>query len=121
MPATLMCNYEYTCLPLLKGNLMCCVSACLYLFNLHHQLPHFAHADSSHEHSSTHMLQVAVHRVMQVPDVRVAFLSVMSALASGPKGVRFILMQFRENANRPELEHLTWRKLFKTIVDYCGR
>jgi hypothetical protein len=56
---------------------------------------------------------------MQLPDVRVSFLGVMTALAAGPKGSRFILAQFRQNASKAELEHFTWRKLFATIVAYC--
>jgi hypothetical protein len=65
------------------------------------------------------VLQVAVHSAMQLPDVRVSFLGVMTSLAAGPKGSRFILAQFRQNASKAELEHFTWRKLFATIVAYC--
>lgn len=65
--------------------------------------------------------QLAVHRCMQLPDVRAAFLAVMSSLASGPVGARFLLAQFAACAARPELEHLTWRTLFRTLVSYCGR
>jgi hypothetical protein len=56
---------------------------------------------------------------MQLPDVRVSFLGVMTALAAGPKGSRFILAQFRQNATKAELEHFTWRKLFATVIAYC--
>jgi hypothetical protein len=58
---------------------------------------------------------------MQLPDVRAAFLSVMASLASGPLGARLMLAQFAASAARPELEHLTWRTLFRTLVGYCGR
>ncbi len=55
-----------------------------------------------------------------VPDVSAAFLSIMAALATGPKGAAYILLQFRQNASHPELEHFTWRALFKSVMEYCG-
>eukprot|EP00879_Flechtneria_rotunda_P025108 GHRR01026663.1.p1 GENE.GHRR01026663.1~~GHRR01026663.1.p1 ORF type:complete len:129 (-),score=23.41 GHRR01026663.1:13-399(-) len=65
------------------------------------------------------VLQVAVHPAMQIPDVRVSFLDIMTSLAAGPRGSRFILLQFRTNAASSELEHFTWRKLFQSVVAYC--
>lgn len=58
---------------------------------------------------------------MQVPAVRAAFLGVMASLAVGPEGARFLLAQFAASAARPELEALTWRTLFRTLVGYCNR
>lgn len=57
--------------------------------------------------------------MQQIPDVRVSFLSVMTSLAAGPRGSRFILAQFRTNAAKPELEQFTWKKLFQSVVAYC--
>lgn len=78
-------------------------------------------APEAYPHVSSFMSYVAVHGAMQLPDVRVSFLGVMTALAAGPKGSRFILAQFRQNAAKAELEHFTWRKLFQTVVAYCRR
>lgn len=58
---------------------------------------------------------------MQLPDVRAAFLAVMSSLVAGPVGARFMLAQFSASASKVELEHLTWRTLFRTLVGYCAR
>ncbi|KAI8466819.1 MAG: hypothetical protein J3K34DRAFT_524227 [Monoraphidium minutum] len=75
-----------------------------------------------HQLVSGLMSHLAVHRAMQLPDVRASFLSVMTSLASGgPVGARLMLAQFAASAARPELEHLTWRTLFRTLVGYCGR
>lgn len=65
--------------------------------------------------------QLVVHRAMQLPDVRAALLAVMASLASGPVGARLMLQQFAASAARPELEYLTWRTLFRTLVGYCER
>lgn len=71
-------------------------------------------------HVASFMSYVAVHPCMQLPDVRVSFLGVLAALASdGPRGSRFCMLQFRQNAGKQELEHFTWRKLTATIVAYC--
>ncbi|KAF8066245.1 NUP205 [Scenedesmus sp. PABB004] len=78
-------------------------------------------APESYPHVSSFMSYVAVHPAMQLPDVRVSFLGVLAALAAGPRGSRFCLAQFRQNAGKPELEHFTWRKLFQSIVVYCRR
>jgi len=64
-------------------------------------------------------MQVAVHPAMQYPDVRVSFLGVMTSLVFGPRGSRFILLQFRQNVAKPELELFTWKKLFQSIVLFC--
>lgn len=57
--------------------------------------------------------QVVVHPgVSQLPDVMVSILGVMTALAAGPKGSRFILMQFRQNVAQEKLQGFTWARLF---------
>eukprot|EP00878_Enallax_costatus_P028370 GHUV01030641.1.p2 GENE.GHUV01030641.1~~GHUV01030641.1.p2 ORF type:complete len:943 (+),score=309.63 GHUV01030641.1:519-3347(+) len=78
-------------------------------------------APEAYAYVSSFMSYVAVHPAMQYPDVRVSFLSVMTSLAAGPRGSHFILLQFRQNATKPELEHFTWRKLFQSVVAYCRR
>jgi len=54
-----------------------------------------------------------VHPAVQLlPDVMVSILGVMTALADGPKGSRFILLQFRQNVAQEKLQAFTWQKLF---------
>lgn len=59
------------------------------------------------------MPQVVVHPAVQLlPDVMVSILRVMTALSSGPKGSRFILLQFKQNLSQEKLQSFTWQKLF---------
>lgn len=47
-----------------------------------------------------------------LPDVMVSILGVMTALAAGSKGSRFILLQFRQNVAQDKLAAFTWQRLF---------
>jgi hypothetical protein len=59
------------------------------------------------------LLQIVVHpSVPLLPDVMVAILGVMAALAAGPKGSRLILQQFRSNMAQEKLQSFTWNRLF---------
>jgi hypothetical protein len=42
----------------------------------------------------------------------VSILGVMTALAAGPQGSRFILVQFRQNVAQEKLQSFTWNRLF---------
>ncbi len=99
------------------GTPVCWSSSPAEAFPLLHPPPH----PTPLPHPTPTPPQLAVHRAMQLPDVRTAFLSVMASLVAGPVGARFMLAQFAASAARPELEHFTWRTLFRTLVSYCGR
>jgi hypothetical protein len=59
------------------------------------------------------LLQVVVNPHMSaLPDVMVAILGIMTALAAGPKGSRFILQQFRHNIQEEKLQAFTWARVF---------
>lgn len=58
-------------------------------------------------------LQVVVHPgVSGFPDAQVSILRVMTALAAGDKGSRFILGQFRNNVGQDKLKLYTWSMMF---------
>jgi hypothetical protein len=53
--------------------------------------------------------------------VRVPFLELMTHLAWGEYGAALVIRQFAEMARNPQLEVLTWKKLFTAIIEYCVR
>jgi hypothetical protein len=60
-----------------------------------------------------HVLQVVLHpKVTELADVMVSVLGLMTALAAGPKGSRYLMQLFKANAAHEQLHAFTWQKLF---------